>query len=57
MAPLGGAEEVDAEDAGGVEVDVDVDVLKVRPETNELAWLAATVVVLANELAWLEPME
>ena len=54
---MGGAEEVDAEDAGGVEVDVDVDVLKVRPETNELAWLAATVVVLANELAWLEPME
>lgn len=46
---------MDAEDAGGVEVDVDV--LKVRPETNELAWLAATVVVLANELAWLEPME
>jgi len=28
-----------------------------RLETNELAWLAGTVVVLANELAPLEPME
>jgi len=28
-----------------------------RLEINELAWLAGTVVVLANELTWLLPME
>lgn len=60
MAPTAGVEEGEGElplamapaaPEGAGDADAE------RLETNELAWLAGTVVVLANELAWLEPME
>lgn len=48
-APSGAAEaEADAE-ADAAEV------VKPRPDIMALAWLGATVVVLANELAWSAP--